>query len=98
MPIRQVRIKLNTNWEGSHYAGQHKRSGRDVCRECKTGQCNHSLMECSCVDRLMGHSRLCKGPGKERNYVGVSEEVVETKTVLMRTANAYKKGNWDNHY
>ena len=42
--------------------------------------------------------RLCKGRCKGRNYVGVSEGLVETKTESVHTANAYEKDNWDNHY
>jgi len=43
-------------------------------------------------------ARLCKGPSKGRNYVRVSEELVETKTMPIHTANAYEKDNWDDHY
>jgi putative lipase involved disintegration of autophagic bodies len=46
----------------------------------------------------MESPRLRKGPSKGGNYVGVSEELVETKTELIHTANAYEKNNWDDHY
>jgi hypothetical protein len=98
MSIRQVRIKLKTNEEGVQYARQHEGGGRDVCRECKRGQRNHGLFERSRKVRLMVSPRLCKGPSKGRNYVGVSEELVETKTEPIHTANAYEKDNWDDHY
>jgi hypothetical protein len=46
----------------------------------------------------MGSPRLYKGPSKGRNYVGVSEELVETKTEPIHTANAYEKDNWGDHH
>ena len=89
---------IGTNEEGAQYTEQHKEGGHDVCRECKTGQCDHGVLERICIARVMGSPNLCKSQCKGRNYAGVSDKLVETGMVPIHTANAYEEDKWNNHY
>jgi hypothetical protein len=97
-PSVRSALDKHTDKEGAQYARQHEGGGCDICRECKTGPCNHGILERSCIDWVVVGPNLRKGQCKGRNYPGVSRELVETKTVPIHTANAHEEDKWNNHY